>query len=185
MSGQKATIADWAQVGSAIVGLVAAAAAAIAGWVTWQQGIRQEEQFKTQQALEFFATFNAPDMLTLRRELSNETWCAWYGYMPTAEYEETYGQPYQQTVKREEILLVVDFFDTVSDCVNEGTCPEGFVNRLFVPYAREFYDDLSGEIKKLREDRGDTFGEGMADLAGRPPEEPIQTVVDEFRNTCG
>lgn len=187
MSDQKATIADWAQVGSAIVGLVAAAAAAVAGYITWQQGMRQEEQFKTQQALEFFATFNAPDMINLRRQLSNENWCA--RYMSAAEYEEMYGQPYQSTVRREDVLLVVDFFDTVNDCVVGGTCPQPFVERLFVPYAREFYDDLSPSIKELREDqrspRGESFGQGMAALAGQA-DVPIDTVVENFRRrSCG
>lgn len=187
--------AAWAQVGSALVGLVAACAAVVVGWYSYQQGKGQEEQFKTQQALEFFATFNDQGMIAIRRKLSNERWCARYEYWTAQEYLDLYGEPYDrqspERVSREDVLRVVDFFDTVNTCVEREGCQPEFVNRLFAPYAREFYDDLSGEIRQIRNDirtydqaGGGMFGEGMAALAGRR-ETPIDDVATEFRNACG
>ncbi len=181
-----AVAAAWAQVASAMVGVVAALAATVVGIQSNAQGERQNDQAKTQQALEFFATFNAPDMLDVRRNLSNEDWCTRYGYISAAQYEEEHGKTYETMVTQEQVLLAVDFFDTLHSCKEGGLCNGDFVDQLFGPYAREFYDDLSKSISDIRggsNGRSATFGQGMAALAGDPA--PLAEVVANYQQSCG
>jgi hypothetical protein len=178
--------AAWAQVATALVGVVAAVAATVVGIQSNAQGERQNDQAKTQQALEFFATFNAPDMLDVRRNLSNEDWCARYGYITAAQYEEEHGKRYETMVSQEQVLVAVDFFDTLNSCKNGGLCNGDFVDQLFGPYAREFYDDLGKAISDIRSGsagRGATFGQGMAALADDSA--PLTEVVALYQQSCG
>ncbi len=178
--------AAWAQVASAMVGVVAAVAATVVGIQSNAQGERQNDQAKTQQALEFFATFNGPDMLEVRRNLSNEDWCTRYGYISAAQYEEEHGKAYQTMVSQEQVLVAVDFFDTLNSCKEGGLCNGDFVNQLFGPYAKEFYDDLGKAISDIRAGaagRGATFGEGMAALA--EDSAPLNEVVANYQQSCG
>jgi hypothetical protein len=84
------------------------------------------------------------------------------------------------------VLVAVDFFDTLNSCKDGGLCNGGFVDQLFGPYAKEFYDDLSKAISDIRngsQGRGVTFGQGMAALAADPA--PLNEVVAHYQQSCG
>jgi hypothetical protein len=170
-------VAAWAQVVSALVGAVAAIAAGVIGVQTIELGRQQNEEAKTQQTLQFFATFNAQTMLTTRELLGNEDWCARYGYVAS--------ETYQPEVPRAHIVSVVDFFDAVhNSCNDQGLCNATFADELFSPYAVDFYDELSKVILEQRAERGDQFGEGIAALAHNPA--PIEDVVATYAaQSCG
>lgn len=178
--------AAWGQVASALVGVVAAVAATVVGLRSNAQGELQNKQAQTQQALEFFATFNGPDMLEVRRSLSNEAWCTRYGYISPEQYQEEYGKPYEPQVKLEQVLQAVDFFDTLHSCKEEGLCNRVFVDQLFGSYAKQFYDDLSKSISDIRAnstERSANFGEGMAALA--EDQSDLAEVVARYQQSCG
>jgi hypothetical protein len=168
--------AAWSQVVSAMVGAVAAVVAGVVGIQSIEQGKQQNEEAKTQQTLQFFATFNAQTMLTTRELLGNEDWCARYGYVQSESYE--------PAVTLAHIVSVVDFFDAVhNSCTKQSLCNQTFADELFSPYAVDFYDDLSKTILDRRTERGDSFGEGIAALAHETA--PIEDVVARYaRDSC-
>jgi hypothetical protein len=89
-------------------------------------------------------------------------------------------------VTQEQVLLAVDFFDTLNSCKQGGLCNGDFVDQLFGPYAREFYDDLGKSISDIRsgaEGRSANFGQGMAELADDPA--PLAEVVARYQQSCG
>lgn len=169
-------LAAWSQVVAALVGAVAAIVAGAVGIQSNQQAQKQEEQSKTIQTLQFFATFNAPNMLELRSKLGNEDWCARYGYLTSPTY--------QSQVTPEQIVSVVDFFDALNNTCEQGLCNRDFTHALFSPYAKDFYDDVSKTILDNRAGRGEDFGEGMAQLAQETA--PLNDIVNRYAHeSCG
>jgi hypothetical protein len=153
-------MAAWGQVISAGVGIVAAVVAAWVGWMSIQQNEEQGREARTQRALEFFATFNSPSMLTTRELLENEDWCARYHYRPPLLPD------YQSPATSSHIVSIIDFFDLVDNSCGPGkVCDREFAEQLFSPYAARLYDNLSKEIHDQRDRRGERFGQGMANLA--------------------
>lgn len=174
----KSTVyAEWSQVVSAMVGAVAAIVAGVVGVMTLQQGATQDEQAKIQQTLAFFATFNAPNMLTVREGLETENWCARYNYYDSPTYTPKVTTP--------QIVSVIDFFDAVhNSCTKQDLCDAQFADELFSPYAVDFYDDLSLAILERREERNSAqFGVGIATLAHQQ-DTPIEDVVRGYREQC-
>jgi hypothetical protein len=172
-------VAAWAQVASAVVGLLAAGAAVAVGMLTLQQGEKQRQEARTQQALQFFATFNSREMLETRELLENEDWCGRYRYRPPLLPD------YQSPVTASHIVSLVDFFDLVhNSCGPDKLCDRNFAEQLFSPYAARLYENLSKEISDRRSQRGARFGEGMAILAGETA--PLEEVVARHRSEkCG
>jgi hypothetical protein len=169
-------LAAWAQVVSALVGAVAAIVAGAVGIQSNQQAQKQAEEAKTIQTLQFFATFNAPNMLELRSKLGNEDWCARYGYLTSATY--------QSQVTPDQIVSVVDFFDALNNSCEQGLCNRDFTHALFGPYAKDFYDDVARTILDNRAGRGDDFGRGMAVLAQETA--PLNEIVNHYaQGSCG
>lgn len=182
-------MAAWAQVVSALVGFIAAVAAVIVGLRTLDQGEKQRHEAQTQQTLQFFASFNAADMLETRELLDNEDWCARYNYVPAPNYV--------SEVKGAHIVSIVDFFDAVNNsCPPENetaddenadtVCDRAFAESLFSPYAKDLYDNLSRDILERRQQRGsNNFGSGMAVLAGEA-NMPLEDVVARYaQDSCG
>jgi hypothetical protein len=187
--GVSTIMAEWAQVVSALVGAVAAVAAVVVGLQTIKQGEQQNEEARTQQTLEFFATFNTPNMLRARELLDNEDWCSRYGYFTNPDYQS--AAIGTDVLSSQHIVSVVDFFDAIHNSCppNEaeedgGLCDRRLAERLFSAYAADLYDNLSKAIFERRRQRGDTFGEGMASLAGE--QAPLEEVVARFaQESCG
>jgi hypothetical protein len=171
-------MAAWGQVISAMVGIVAAVVAAWIGWMTIQQSEEQGREARTQRALEFFATFNSPAMLQTRELLENEDWCARYRYRPPLLPD------YQSPVTASHIVSFVDFFDLVDTSCGPGkVCDRDFAVQLFSPYAVRMYDNLSKEIHDRRQQRGERFGQGMANLSNNSA--PLPEVVERYaREEC-
>lgn len=177
-TSRSTVLAEWSQVVSAMVGAVAAIVAGVVGWLTLQQGQLQDEQGKTQQTLQFFATFNAPSMLTTREALGNEDWCARYGYMIKPDYE--------PEVSTAQLVSVIDFFDAVhNSCTKQDLCNAQFADELFSPYAVDYYDQLSRTIVDRRGERGDNFGIGIAMLSHQE-NTPVEQIAERYREqSCG
>jgi len=185
----KGSLADWAQVISAGVGIVAAVVAGVIGWLSIQQGDRQSEQARTTRTLEFFATYNSQSNLETRRLLDNEDWCSRYEYLNE--------EGYQAKVSDTQIISLIDFFDAVHrSCPPEGeddalaaahrgTCDRQFAEELLVPYAEDIYPELSRFILNGRANgRGDRFGQGIASLAKSHDGETIEQVADAVERHC-
>lgn len=196
-------VAAWAQVASAVVGVVAAVVAAVIGFQSLKQGERQSEQARTTRTLEFFATFNSQDMVNIRDRLNNEDWCARYDYIRDPDYQIKVSDP--------AIVSIIDFFDAVhrscpaeggqleppaaqSQPVSErseaarriasagGTCDREFAEELLSPYARDLYPVLSQTVVNVRSRRGPRFGEGLVAFADPNHETSIDQVVQSYRD---
>lgn len=196
--------AAWAQVVSALVGVVAAGAAFFVGAQSIEQGDKQEEEARKQQTLQFFATFNSANMLQTREALDNEDWCARYGYARPL--------PEAAAIGRSQIVSMVDFFDAIhntcppsdqaqrqrrgflerlvsADESEQGLCDRTFAEQLFSPYAADLYDDVAGEIMEIRKNRGENhrgenLGEGMRQLANIS--ESTEEVAARYaHDSCG
>lgn len=190
--------AAWAQVVSALVGVVAAGAAFLVGAQSLEQGDKQEEEARKQQTLQFFATFNSANMLQTREALDNEDWCVRYGY-----HRET---PADDAVSGSQIVSIVDFFDAVhnscppsdqsqrrrgflermtsTDDTEQGLCDRTFAEQLFSPYAADLFDDVAEDILEKRERRGESYGEGMRQLA-HISESAEEVAANYARESCG
>jgi hypothetical protein len=173
--------AEWAQVISALVGAIAAAVAVMATYQSMEVGKRQNDDAKTLQTLQFFATFNSQDMLGIRHKISNEDWCVRYLYNNNPADREAYSNyPPETHPSPEEIYMVVDFFDALDNSCNQSLCNQNFTLTLFRPYAQDMYEKLAKFIIDARHGgRADTFGKGMADLAQNTA--PIQDVAESYR----
>lgn len=190
--------AAWAQVVSALVGVVAAGAAFFVGAQSIEQGDKQEEEARKQQTLQFFATFNSSNMLQTREALDNEDWCARYGYARPL--------PDAQAVGGSQIVSIVDFFDAIhnscppsdqtprrrgflerltsTDDADQGLCDRTFAEQLFTPYAADLFDNVAGDIMETRKHRGENYGEGMRQLA-HISESTEEVAARYAHDSCG
>lgn len=196
-------LAAWAQVISALVGVFAAAAAAVVGYVSLEQGKWQSEQARTTRTLEFFATFTSKDSMETREALSNENWCARYRYS---------NEAYESSLSQAQVVWLIDFFDAVDrSCPptsderqsswlsafsrpSSDSCDRHFAEALFKPYAEQFSNELSPFILEGREGgRGEDFGQGIVSFARirtqdagqtSPPALSIDALATRYKTYC-
>jgi hypothetical protein len=86
------------------------------------------------------------------------------------EHKEIQKKFFLKQVNRERLRSVVDFFDTLSACVEQGSCDRNTAVYLFGSAANQVFNISAFHVEDTRTDENPDFGRGLENIYRLEPE---------------